>query len=203
MSTIPASAKRHALGMPAGSVRTILALLVVLLVCSIILLPSSKELLPPYLIYLMFLIVGHFFAALGHAQAEHSRPLYMPRGLVQLIIIAALGATIAWKIYHDPENLAHKWAASVEAMKEQWFMPILLLGGFFVGVLVRMVVGRDNPPVMVQDFEAWVALIAVVALFISGIIHVIIEGIGGRPAPMPTWEGFVAAVIAFYFGARS
>ena len=64
MSTTQPAVKRHALGMPEGSVRSILAILVVTLVCAVMLVPGRRELVPPYLLYLMFLILGHFFAAL-------------------------------------------------------------------------------------------------------------------------------------------
>jgi hypothetical protein len=194
--------KRHALGMPAGSVRSILALLVVLLVCGVMLVPGRKELLPPYLLYLMFLILGHFFAALGHHDPEQHAPLSIPRTLVRLAIIGALGATITWKLYHDPDDLKDKWMASLAQVQEQWFMPLLLMGGFFVGIIMRMFVGR-NPKPMAQDFEAWVALIAVIGLFIMALVHLVISPSTGEPVSLPKFEGFLAAVIDFYFGARS
>ena len=81
-------------------------------------------------------------------------------------------------------------------------MPILLLGGFFLGVILRMVVGH-NPPVWAQDFEAWVALIAVAGLFIMALVHLVIAPSTSEPPSMAGFEGFLAAIIAFYFGARS
>jgi len=202
MSTTQPAVKRHALGMPEGSVRSILAILVVTLVCAVMLVPGRRELVPPYLLYLMFLILGHFFAALKHRDPGQHAPLYLPRALVKLAIIGALGATIGWKLYHDPEDLRLKWEASLDLVKEQWFMPILLLGGFFLGVILRMVVGH-NPPVWAQDFEAWVALIAVAGLFIMALVHLVIAPSTSEPPSMAGFEGFLAAIIAFYFGARS
>jgi hypothetical protein len=166
------------------------------------LVPGKAELLPPYLLYLMFLILGHFFAALGHHDPEQHAPLYIPRILVRLAIIGALGATIFWKLYTDPDDLMVKWKASLALVQEQWFMPLLLMGGFFVGIILRMFVGH-NPPPWGQDFEAWVALIAVVGLFIMALVHLVISPSTNEPLSMPKFEGFLAAVIAFYFGARS
>ena len=202
MSTTQPAVRRHALGMPEGSVRSILALLVVLLVCAVMLVPGRKELLPPYLLYLMFLILGHFFAAMKHHDPQQRAPLYLPRTLLKLAIIGALGATIFWKLYYQPEDLKEKWMASLDLVKEQWFMPLLLMGGFFLGVILRMVVGH-NPPVWAQDFEAWVALIAVAGLFIMALYHLVIAPSINEPPSMAGFEGFLAAIIAFYFGARS
>jgi hypothetical protein len=206
MSTMPTPAKRHALGLPAGSIRSILALLVVALVCSVMLLPGRQgDAIPPYLLYLLFLILGHFFAAMGsrHGQAEHPWPLHLPPGLVRLLIIAALGGTIGWKLYTDPDGLAARWEASIDQIKEQWNLPILLLGGFFVGVILRAIVGRDNPPPMIQDIEAWIALVGVLCLCIAGMIHLVINPSLEQSIHLPSWEGFLAVLVAFYFGARS
>jgi peptidoglycan/LPS O-acetylase OafA/YrhL len=194
--------KRHALGMPEGSVRSILAILVVTLVCAVMLVPGRKELVPPYLLYLMFLILGHFFAAMRHHDPQQHAPLYIPRTLIKLAIIGALIATIGWKLYENPEDLKEKWMASMDLVKEQWFMPLLLIAGFFLGIILRMFVGQ-NPSPWAQDFEAWVALIAVIGLFIMALVHLVIAPSTDRPFGLPKFEGFLAAVIAFYFGARS
>ena len=201
--SVPATSppKRHALGLPEGSVRSILALLVVGLVCSVLLIP--QEPLPPYLLYLLFLILGHYFAAVGNTARDQPGPLHLPGGLVRLVIILALAGSIGWVAYSDPEGLAARWNTSIDLIRAQWFMPVVLLAGFFVGVLLRMIVGRDSPSYFVQDFEAWIALVGVVGLCIAALIHLVITPSTGRAMSMPTWESFLAAVVAFYFGARS
>jgi hypothetical protein len=202
--TPPPAPQRHALGLPEGSIRSILALMVVGLFCGELLISPPTAGLPPYLIYLLFLIVGHFFAGHGtaHGPADHPSPLYVPRGLVRLLIILALVASISWKANRDPDSLLPKWDATVELMKAQWMMPLLLLGGFFVGVIIRMFVGH-NPPPVAQDFEAWVALLAVICLVIAGFIHLVINPSLAHPISLPNWEGFLGVIVAFYFGARS
>ena len=200
MSTVPQ--RRHALGMPAGSVRTLLALMVVGLISFILLVPTTAVTpLPPYLIYLLFLILGHFFAS--HGPAGHTHPLYMPANLVRLGIIGIVAAVIIWKLFHDPQGLKAQFNASVDELKQQPYLPLILLGGFFVGVIVRLVVGRDNPPQYLQDAEAWLSLIAVLVLAIAAIIHGIINPSVAEARSMPNWEGFVAVIIAFYYGERS
>src|SRR3989442_1245934 len=103
MSTaqVPAE-KRHALRLPAGSVRAIHVLGIVGLVCTMILLPSAPT-IPPYLIYLVFLMVGHYFAAHGVTIAARDdpapSPLYLPGGTVRLLILLALVGCIGWRLY--------------------------------------------------------------------------------------------------------
>src|SRR5581483_3009096 len=99
--------KRHALGLPAGSVRAAHVLILVAMVCLAILMPSATILpVPPYLIYLLLLGLGHFFAAHGHTirapGTDHS-PLYMPAGCVRFLVLLALVGAIGWKFYSDPD----------------------------------------------------------------------------------------------------
>jgi len=202
MSTAAVS-KRHALGLPAGSVRSLHVLLVVALFCIVLLIPPRNPErpvpIPPYVVYLLFIILGHFFASSGEAQAS---PLHVPRGLLRLLIILILGAAVGWKIYNDQTGMQAQFNASVDELKLQPLLPVIILGGFFLGVLLRLVVGGDQPP-WFQDLKAWTSIVALVGLGIAVIIHSVINPSLAEPYSMPHWEGILGAVIAFYFGERS
>lgn len=196
--------KRHALGLPAGSIRSALAFLIVGLVCIMLLVPAHPP-MAPYLVYLLFLVLGHLFT--HHATLDTSPgPLYLPVWFVRLLIIAAIGATVAVKIFvfQDTPGLQDQFSKTLDEMKGQPFLPLLLLGGFFVGVLVRALVGRENPPAILQDLEAWLSLIAIVGLCIAAIILLVIApSTETGHVATPTWDSFLSVIIAFYFGERS
>jgi hypothetical protein len=202
--------RRHALGLPRGSVRAILAVMVVGMTCILMLLsPLHGRVIPipPYLWYLLFLTLGHFFAIHGHGHsptglAEPS-PLYLPRGFVRLFILGILVATVAWKLTHDMEGFQNQLKESLAELPKQPFLPLVLLGGFILGVVIHFVVGRDYTPYWFEDFEAWVALLAVFGLSIDAIIHLVINPTLDDPLNAYGLQMFIAAVIAFYFGARS
>jgi hypothetical protein len=200
--------RRHALGLPAGSIRAAHVLGVVGLVCAMLLIPQRYNVhVPPYLIYLLFLILGHYFGAHGNTIAtredEQHSPLYLPGGSVRFLIVVALGGTIGWKLYSDPDDLRAHFDASLADLQAQPYMPLVILGGFFVGVLIRALVGRKNPPQAWQDFEAWISLLALVGLLAAAIIHLVIGTSVQEKLSLPVGEGVLGAVIAFYFGARS
>jgi hypothetical protein len=201
--------RRHALGLPAGSVRATHALGVVALICGILLVPHTTDALhvPPYLIYLLFLILGHFFAAHGVTIAtrddERPSPLYLPGGVVRFLILAMLAGTVGWKLYSDPEGLKAQFVASVDELKNQPEMPLIILGGFLVGVVIRAIVGRNNPPLAWQEFEAWISILALLGLLIAAVVHLVIGTSVQQRLSLPVGEGVLGAVIAFYFGARS
>lgn len=202
MSTGPA--RRHALGLPAGSIRAAHVLMIVGLVCAILLVPGqTPQPIPPYLIYLLFMILGHFFTAI-HSSGSGNTPLYLPVGLLRLVIFVALAGTVGWMLFHDEPRLQAQFERSVDELKTQPFLPLILLGAFFFGVLVRAIVGREFPPVALQDMEAWLSLLALCGLGIAVIYHVFIAPTLVEQTPsMPMAEAVLAAVIAFYFGERS
>lgn len=207
MNEIPA-VRRHALGLPAGSVRAAHVLAIVGLVCALIVIPSREVMvIPPYLIYLLFIIIGHYFASHGVTIAsvgsEHAKPLYLPGGFVRFLVIIALSLAVASQIVLDSPRLEAQYDRSLEMLRRQPLMPVLILGGFFVGTILRAVVGRANPPHWLQDFEAWVSLLALVGLLAASVIHLIINPSLEQPRDLPAWEGILGAIIAFYFGERS
>ena len=206
MSTLSPPMKRYALKLPAGSVRAIHVLGIVALVCAILFLPKHPT-IPPYLIYLLFLMLGHYFAVHGLTIATRDdpapSPLFLPGGTVRVLIILVLGGCIGWKLYDDMDGLQAQFVASLEALKTQPWLPLAILGGFFVGVIVRTLVSRENPPPAWQDFEAWVSLMALIGLAIAAIIHLVIEPSTEVRLMIPTWDACLGAVVAFYFGERS
>jgi hypothetical protein len=205
MSTVAMPLRRHALGLPAGSVRATHVLVIVGLICALILMPNSKT-IPPYLVYLLFLMLGHYFAAHGVTIATRldpePSPWYLPGGTVRVLICVALFASIGWRVYIDPEGLQRLFDRSLTDLGQQPYVPLAILAGFFLGVIVRAIV-RAHPPRAWQDFEAWISLIALIGLGIAAMIHLVIEPTQADQLMIPTWDALLGGVVAFYFGARS
>jgi hypothetical protein len=200
---------RHALGLPAGSIRALLTLIIVGIVCALLLMPGREgQPIPiqPYLIYLLFLSLGHFFAAHGStiapAGAGQPSPLHLPAGFIRLLIVVVLVATVGWKLATARDALLAQIAASVALLPEEPYMPIVILAGFFVGVVFRWITGGDRS-YWAQDVQAWFALIAILVLAVAALIHLVINPSLEADLHLPDWDGFVAAVVAFYFGERS
>ena len=205
MSLAPAP-PRHALGLPAGSVRALLALGVLGLSWGIVLTSGDKS-LPLDFIYLqvlLLLIVATFFASHGHSIGGHvSRrsPLGLPSGSVRFLLLAGYGG-LAYYIYATGREFETPPKAKFALVLA------LLLSGFFLGHLfsrgVHWVTGGSEPP-WYQDLQAWVALLALLSLMIVAIVHLAINP-SVQPSEkldMPTFEAILAAIVGFYFGARS
>ena len=138
MSNVPSSLPpRHALGLPAGSVRALLALSVLGLLWLLALQPmfaQGKTLgeiqLPTVFMdlqILMVLILAHFFSAHGHtirASAEQKSPLGLPRGSVRFLLLAGyLGLAIY--LYRTQPKFEYPSTSAL-------ILLLVLVSGFFV-----------------------------------------------------------------------
>src|SRR5438034_4863082 len=90
---------RHAFGWPEGSIRAILALIIFGAIWTWLALRPMSE-VPPYLQNLMFIIMGHYFAARGRSAKDGSpRPLYLPIGTVRTMLFAGCFAVAGLLFY--------------------------------------------------------------------------------------------------------
>jgi hypothetical protein len=156
----------------------------------------------------MFLGLGHFFAAHGHSIAGPATgpasPLRLPRGTLRTIFILGFLAVFGYRYYvrqsfEDILNLQ-------DPLLEQPVLPLVILGGFFLGVFLNRVIGRmvDFAP-WYQDILAWLALLANIGLCVEVLIQLVIRPSMGpeRPLQLYPWHLGLSAIISLYFGARS
>jgi len=209
-------APRHPLGLPAGSVRALLALMILGLIWALVVLQQTQNIKPPpiYLYYLMFLALGHFFAAHGKSIAgkgsSEPSPLHLPRGVIRTLLLLGFVAVFAWRYYKLQDFDSFLKLQGPSDSEEQPFLPFVLVGAFFLGILATHVVrlGRDSSdatPPWFQDVLAWISLLAMLGLAAEVIILVVINPTlePERQLHMPNWQMALAAIISFYFGVRS
>jgi hypothetical protein len=202
--------KLYALGLPAGSVRAVLAILVFATIWGLLLTIPTRE-IPGYLGDLLFIIMGHYFAVRHRAAREPDpgpAPLYLPRGSVRLVLIAgSLGVAVL--LYRRGQLTAPEQNPAV--------VTLLLVGGFLLGVAVtavsRALLGEERRvPRFIEDMRALLSLAAAVLLVVlvwnravpffptEPIDHLVAPWVPlGRSGP----EHLLAAIVGFYFGSRS
>jgi hypothetical protein len=196
--------------LPAGSVRALLTLMVLSLVWALM---AKGIQIPIYLYYLMFLVLGSFFAAHGHSIAGpatgSASPLYLPRGTLRTLIIVGFLAVLIWR-YYEYQDLNALMDLKPPTDTEQTVLPFVLVAAFFLGVIFSRTLGRmfggpQGPAPWVQDIQAWLALLATLALGAEVIIQLVINpGLPPeRQLTLPRWQAVLTAITGFYFGARS
>lgn len=205
---------RHALGLPAGSIRALLAIGVLVMLWLLVLRPKTGEegkvisgeagLVFVYLNMLMILVLVHFFTAHGKTigpQVSDRSPLGLPRGSVRFLLMAGyLG--LAYYLYKTQAEFelppTGDYALPLALMMTGYF-----LGHVLSGLLTRM--GGGLAPAWYQDFEAWISIVALFGLGILILVRLVIN----QHVPledrldMQMLETILAAIVGFYFGARS
>jgi hypothetical protein len=209
-AALPPTRRRYALGLPAGSVRGILALMVLGLLWAAALLYQPKDdkeqgilLLYVQLQYLMVLILAHFFTAHGHSigsQADEKSPLGLPAGSIRILLVVGFVGLAVWVHFNKREF--------EEPLRAPGYLPLILLAGYLLGYLMSRIVNGlsgGQTPFWYQDIEAWVALLAMFGLTFELLYYLFIWGTlspENRPN-LGQFESGLAAVVGFYFGARS
>jgi hypothetical protein len=215
MSTaVPAPPPRHALGLPAGSIRALLALGILGYLWILALTPGEEgkplwatqraSLAFIYLQFLMVLIIAHFFTAHGRSigpQVSTRSPLGLPRGSVRFILLGGyLG--LAYYLYTHQTKFDLPDTAPVVLMLG------ILLTAFFFGHLITGLMrwlGRGTLPYWFQDIQAWFALIGMLLMGVIVIVRLAINTSlpGNLQIDLNLTESILAGVVGFYFGARS
>jgi hypothetical protein len=204
----------HALGLPAGSVRALLAVVVFATVWGMLLVRPSQE-VPDFLGDLMFVIMGHYFATRKRSAGIAAPgdeigppPLFLPSGSIRLFLAAGSAAVAA---------VLYQRGVLTRVDRNPGVATLLLIGGFLLGVILNTVIGWWRARVKrghraIEDLQALAAMAAglvLVALVWNRLFPVVppnevdavLNGWGhlGRLGP----EYLLTAVIGFYFGSRS
>jgi hypothetical protein len=210
---------RQPMGLPAGSIRAILALMVFGLFWALLLIPEGDKPIhvPLYLYYLMFLILGSYFAARGSAVhppgAKVANPLHLPKWSLRIVMLLGFVAAFGWGFYQNPDffrRLNPPTNMDPNALSPA-YLALLIAGAFLAGILVsglaKLVLADrvTGLPAWYQDIQAWIALLAMLGLAGEAVYRLLIypRAAPERQFDLPHWEGFLAALVSFYFGARS
>jgi hypothetical protein len=200
----------HALGLPSGSVRALLAILIFATTWGLLALRPSQE-VPGYLRDLLFVIMGHYFASRRRADQVDEPgppPLYLPRGSVRLVLVAGCVAVAV---------LLHRRGQLTAPDENPGVVTLLLVGGFLLGVALSAVsawwMGRGARPArFVEDLRALISMSAAVILVILVWNRLLLFFPPGQiDASFARWvhlgrygpEHALAALVGFYFGSRS
>jgi hypothetical protein len=195
---------RHPLGLPPGSVRAVLALMIAGLFWLLLALPSEYTETVPLFLYVMLGLVLLFFGShgntIGHHITGHS-PLYLPRGVLRGLLIIVTVVEFGWLYYAHPERLTQRLTPDPAQLVHWPALLIATFGGFAVGYVVRKGPWRSSPGF--QDALATISLVAMLGLVAETVFMVFVKPSVNRPLDPAVWETILSAVVAFYFGARS
>ena len=192
---------RYPLGLPSGSVRALMTLMVVGVTCSDII--HARVIEPVWAITLMVALAYYFTSrrfvqlppeVLRKLKADNiipnePLPLYLPRGTIRFLILAAFTGVA---VHHYQEG---------SLTEPSTFAIFITLLAYFAGTTLRGCMnwwyGGKTPPA----YRWWAdvkAVTVLVALAVTAVLQVV-----GKNDLAPHWlENITMAMVLFYFGSR-
>jgi hypothetical protein len=195
-------AARHPLGLPAGSIRAALSLMIAGLFWAMVLLPVDKYPVPLFLYFLTGLVFLFFFSH-GKTIGGHDKPSPwgLPRGVFRFILVVGSIAAIGWSIYKHPDDPLQRLNLQPEQLAQWPRLMVALAGGFALGWLIGR--GPWHHSYIFQDLLAWVSMIGMFGLVIETILVIFVNPGLKEEMRLANWEAVLTGIVAFYFGART
>ena len=186
-------------GLPSGSVRGFLSVLICSFFWIVLLYPADVQLHVP---------LGHFFLLTLVFMAFASHPLLDAKAhlipwLMKVLFIGGSAVAVVVALVRNPALTAERLTPAAADIG-QW--PVLLgcfAGGFLTATFLRFVLGRKSE--LFMTIRAWVGVIAMLLLFVETILQfLVLPGMADvNQNALKVWEGAIIAAVAGYFGARA
>ena len=199
---------RTPLGLPQGSVRAILALLITVSFWLMVLLPNpenGKPLHVPLNLYFLLAFPFMFFVSYGRSMADaednEPHPLGMPPFLVKFIILFGTAGVLGFQYHYNFDQLKARLTPDAETLQNGYRFAAALFGGFMFGYIMRALPFRNSA--LFQFFHAWLSMIAMILLVIEIVIHAFIQPSMEGTIDVVAFEIAITAIVATYFATRS
>jgi hypothetical protein len=190
---------QHPFGLPMGTVRGVLALLICGFVWLVLLWPTETK-----------LPLAHFFLGSMVFMAFVSHPA-LPTGagksvapwVLRVLFAGGSIGVVAYAVYTDWESVTKRLVPDVDEFRGWWLMFLgVTVGGFLVGRLFRLALGNANP--FFQSLRAWLSVLALLMIAGEYLLFIAFNSAADRPdAFMHAWHGVELAAVSAYFGSRA
>ncbi len=196
---------RHPFGLPMGTVRGFMSVLICAFFWIYLLLPAPADQRPltaPLAHFFLLTLVFLSFAS-HPFPVDKSRSEFLP-WLMRFLFVGGSIAVVIYVAIEFPQRLQLRLTPEPGEVT-QW--PLLLgtlAGGFGFGVFIRTILGRNGN--LFQTLRAWIGVIAILMLIAETLFQFTIRPQLGEPIPPEAtkiWESMIIAFVAAYFGTRA
>lgn len=202
MPSLKPSDVRHPFGLPLGSVRGLMSILICAFFWILLLLPTDS---PAKAVLAHFFLLGLVLMAFASSPsiADKGESAFLP-WLLRFIFVGGSIAVMAYVLFtRDIQVVQHRLTPDPDEVR-MWWIPFLstMGGGFAFGLFLRFILGRENH--VFQSLRAWFSVLGLMLLAGELAIFFIMAGGAGRVDEFLHYCQCVTIVIvSAYFGTRT
>lgn len=190
----------HTFGLPAGTVRGFMSLLIVSFFWIVLLLPESRAIKTPVGHFVLLFLV--FLAFVSH-QRNEGESRFLP-WLMRALVVGGSVAVVGFVLTNDPSRIESRFTPD-PAELGMWPTLIGTMSAAFAGgMFVRYVFGRNSEFYMAV--RAWVGVAGLLLLIGETVFQFAIRpSMNQDPSPeaLKVWEAILIGFVSSYFGTRA
>ncbi|MCZ2342323.1 MAG: hypothetical protein LC104_11075 [Bacteroidales bacterium] len=198
----PVSDPRHPFGLPLGTIRGCLSLLIVGFFWVVLLWPESQPAKPMLGHYFMMALVLLSFSPYSQAGARPADgPQFLPFLLRWSTVIGTI-LVISFIAVQYPHRLDR--LTPNPAQFQAWWGPFLATtaGGFAFGKGIRHMLGLTSP--LFTTLRSWLSVVAMLMLALEMVFFMAVTTVENNTESFGHyWQAFELAIVSAYFGTRA
>ncbi|OWK46660.1 hypothetical protein [Fimbriiglobus ruber] len=192
---------RHPFGLPLGSVRGLMSLVICLFFWMVLLWPEADVKAPLAHFFLLSLVLMAF-ASSPSASIDGEQSSFTP-WLLRVLFVGGSIAVVGFVAVQDPERLRNRLTPD-QSEFAKWWGPFLasMASGFASGLFMRFILGRTTT--VFQSLRAWFSVVGLLLLVLEIGMFVMLVTSRDKPGDfMQYWQAIELFVVAAYFGTRA
>lgn len=191
----------HPFGLPPGSVRGLLSLLICSFFWILLLWPGDATLNPMLGHFFMLSLVLMAFASSNVVGSDTQKSAMLP-WLMRVLFVGGSLVVVGLVLIQHPERFQTRLTPNIEEFKA-WWGPMLacMSGGFAFGLLLRFFLGRTN--VVFRTLRSWLSVIGLLMLSIEIALYIIFLSSSAQHDWLAYFQAVELAIVAAYFGTRA
>lgn len=190
----------HTFGLPMGSVRGIMAVLILGFVWIAVFYPGDGVKLPLGHFFLLPLVLSSFALTTGDDRSNGFLPV-----VIRLLVIGGTLAAVVYMVSRGAASYQERLTPNYEEFRQYWLaFALTLVGGFFGGHLLRIVLGQKGD--LFLTLRAWLSVVGL--LMLTGEIAMLAIQLSSRGGDagftdfLRAYQFAEVGVVAAYFGTR-
>lgn len=198
----PVSDPRHPFGLPLGTVRGVLSLLIVGFFWVVLLWPESQPAKPMLGHYFMMALVLLTFSPYSQAGARATDGAQFFPWLLRWAAVFGTILVVSFIAVQYPDRLER--LTPNPAQFQDWWGPFLATtaGGFAVGKGLRHLLGLASP--MFTTLRSWLSVVAMLMLTLEMVFFMAVTTVENNTESFGHyWQAFELAIVSAYFGTRA